>query len=62
MVLYVITFAPLAEELCASAPDFLAPFYMNYSVFDGPGVRSDRLMTLFMEQRVGRGYFPEPAK
>ena len=62
MFLYDITLVSLAEELCAAAPNVLAPFYADDSVLYGPADMSARLMTLLLERGPERGYFPEPSK
>ena len=60
MVLYGITLAPLAEELCAASTDLLAPLYVDSDVFDGPADRSSGLTTLLLALGPERGYFHEP--
>ena len=62
MVLYWITLAPLAEELCAAAPAFLPSFYTDDAAFYGLADKSARLMTLLLEQGAEMGYFPGPYK
>ena len=49
MVLYGITLAPLAEELCASVLDLLAPLYYDDSALYGLSNSSVRLRTLLLE-------------
>ena len=48
MVLYVITLSPLAEELCAEVPGFLAPLYADDAAFCGLEDRITSLMTLIL--------------
>ena len=58
MVVYGITLVTLAEELCASAPDLLAPLYAHDAAFNGTAYRSARLLKLILERGLARGYFP----
>ena len=50
MILYRITFVPLAEELRASDLGLLSPFYADDAEFDGSSRRSAQLLKLFMKR------------
>ena len=62
MVFYVITLAPLAEELQAADTGLLSPFYADDVALDGSAQRSAQLLKLLMKKGPDQGYFPEPAK
>ena len=62
MVLYGITLAPLAEELCTADPGLLYPFYANDAAFGGSVRHSAQLIKLLMKRGPDQGYLPEPAK
>ena len=62
MVLYGITFAPLAKELRAVDPGLLSPFYVDDAAFDGSSQCSAQLLKLLMNMGPDQGYFPEPDK
>ena len=62
MVLYGITFVPLAEELRAADPGFLSPFYVDDAAFDSSTQRSAQLLNMLMERELLQRYFPETAK
>ena len=62
MVLYGITLIPLVEELRATDPGLLSPFYADDAVFDGLVCRSAQLLKLLMKRGPDWGYFPETAK
>ena len=62
MVFYVITLAPLAEELRAADTGLLSPFYADDVALDGSAQRSAQLLKLLMKRGPDQGYFPEPAK
>ena len=62
MVFYGITLVSLVEELRASDPGILSPFYVDNAAFDGSEQQSAHLLKLLMEKGLDRGYLPEPAK
>ena len=62
MVLYGITFVPLAEELQAADPGLLSPFYADDATFNGSAQRIALQLNMLMKRGPDRGYFPEPAK
>ena len=62
MVLYKITFAPLAEELRAANPGLLSPFYADDPAFDVSMQRISQLLKMLMKRGPERGYLPELAK
>ena len=62
MVLYGITFAPLAEELRVADSGLLLPFYADDVAFDGSARRSAQLLKMLMRRETDRGYLPELAK
>ena len=59
MVLYGITLVSLAEELRATDPGLLSPFYADNAAFNGLAQRSAQLLNLLMKRGTDRGYFPE---
>ena len=62
MVFYVITLAPLAEELQAADTGLLSPFYADDVALDGLAQRSAQLLKLLTKMVLDWRYFPEPAK
>ena len=62
MVHYGITLIPLVEELRASVPGILTPFYAEDAVFDRSAPRSTQLLKLPMERGADWWYFPDLAK
>ena len=62
MLLYGITFAPLAKELILADPGLLLPFYVDDAAFDGSEQCRAQLLKLLMKRGPERGYFPEQAK
>ena len=62
MVLYGITFVPLAEELRAVDLGLLSLFYVDDVAFDGSARRIAQLLKLLMKRGMYRGYFSEPDK
>ena len=57
MVLYGITFIPLAEELRAADPGLLSPFYADDGAFDGSERHSAQLLKLLMKRGARPGIF-----
>ena len=55
MVLYGITLVNLVEELWASDPGILTPFYVVNAEFDGSARRSAQLLKLILERGADRG-------
>ena len=62
MVLYMITFIPLAEELRAAYPGLLSPFFADDAAFDGLARRGAKLLKLIMERGPEQKYLIKPAK
>ena len=62
MVLYGITLFPFSNELQASYPGLLSPFYIDDAAFGGSARRSAHLLKLFIERGADRGYLPNPSK
>ena len=62
MILYSITLAPLVEDLRATDPALLAPFYTDDAEFDGLDRQISHIMKLILEQGSDQGYLPDPSK
>ena len=62
MVLYEITFVPLAKELKAADLGLLFPFYTDDAAFNGLARQSAQILKLLMERGPDRGYFLNLAK
>ena len=62
MVLYELTLLPPEEEICAAAPNMLAPFYTDDSTFNALVERSASIMTLILDRGTEREYFTGPEK
>ena len=60
MVLYGINLVPLAEELRASDPGLLSPFYTDDVAFNVSAQRSAHLLKLLMKRGPDLGYFSDP--
>ena len=60
MVHYGITPVPLAEELRASDPGIISPFYTYLAAFNVLAWRRAYLLKLLMEKGPDRGYLPDP--
>ena len=62
MVLYRITLVPLSEELRATDPGLLSPFYADDAEFDGLEQRNPQLLKLLVKRVPDQGYYPDPTK
>ena len=61
VVLYCITLVLLSEELRAADPGLLSRFYADDATFDVSARRSVKILKVFMEIGLYKGYFPNPA-
>ena len=62
MILYGIGLMPLAEQMKATIPEALQPWYADDAAAAGEAVHNARCMNFLVENGPRYGYFPEPEK